>query len=96
MGVFALHSPERPNPVAVSNAAVAYVDEVNGVVGLYHTDAFDGTKVIDLKPYTPSIDRIAEPKVPGWCAHWPLSYEDSASFDWESEFSFGENDNGAC
>lgn len=56
LGVFALRSPERPNPIAVSNADIAYVDIENGVVGLYYVDAFDGTQVLDLKPYTPSID----------------------------------------
>ena len=30
MGVFALRSPERPNPIAVSNADIAYVDAENG------------------------------------------------------------------
>ena len=31
MGVFALRSPERPNPIAVSNADIAYV-EVNKAI----------------------------------------------------------------
>lgn len=60
----------------------------NGVVGLYYIDAFDGSYVIDLKPYTPSIDRIENAKVPQWCSHWPKSYEESGNFDWESEFNF--------
>lgn len=88
LGVFALRSPERPNPIAVSNADIAYVDIENGVVGLYYVDAFDGTQVLDLKPYTPSIDRIKNPRTPGWCSHWPKSYEESGDFDWASEFNF--------
>lgn len=88
LGVFALRSPERPNPIAVSNIDIAYVDVENGIVGLYYIDAFDGTNVIDLKPYTPSIDRIENPLTPDWCKHWPKSYEESADFDWESEFNF--------
>ena len=88
LGVFALRSPERPNPIAVSNAEISYVDAENGVVGLYYVDAFDGTKVLDLKPYTPSIDRIETPTTPAWCAHWPKSYEESGRFDWEAEFNF--------
>jgi len=83
-----MRSPERPNPIAVSNADVAYVDVENGIVGLYHTDAFDGTVVLDLKPYTPSIDRIENPKVPDWQSHWPKSCEQSGDFDWEAEFNF--------
>ena len=88
IGVFALRSPERPNPIAVSNAGIAYVDAENGVVGLYYIDAFDGTQVIDLKPYTPNIDRIENPRTPQWCNHWPKSYEESGDFDWEAEFNF--------
>lgn len=64
------------------------MDIEHGVVGLYYIDAFDGTKVIDLKPYVPSVDRIENPSVPDWCKHWPKSYEESGRFDWESEFNF--------
>lgn len=46
LGVFALRSPERPNPIAVSNADIAYIDAENGVVGLYYIDAFNGTEVL--------------------------------------------------
>ena len=88
LGVFALRSPERPNPLAVSNADIAYVDEENGVVGLYYVDAFDGTPVLDLKPYTPSIDRVEKVVTPDWCRHWPQSYEESGAFDWAAEFNF--------
>ena len=79
---------ERPNPIAVSNVNISYVDEKNGIVGLYYIDAFDGTNVLDLKPYVPSVDRVENVKVPNWCSHWPKSYEESAEFDWESEFNF--------
>lgn len=88
LGVFALRSPERPNPIAVSNADIAYVDAENGVVGLYYVDAFDGTPVLDLKPYTPSIDRVEHPGTPAWCSHWPQSYEASGAFAWDAEFNF--------
>lgn len=88
IGIFALRSPERPNPIAVSSTDIAYIDEENGIIGLYYIDAFDGTEVIDIKPYTPSLDRIENPEIPTWCSHWPKSYEESGSFDWESEFNF--------
>lgn len=88
IGVFALRSPERPNPIAVSNVNIAYVDVASGTIGLYYIDAFDKSKVIDIKPYTPSIDRIEHPVTPEWCSHWPKSYEESGEFDWESEFNF--------
>jgi len=88
IGVFALRSPERPNPIAVSNVNIAFVDEAAGTVGLYYIDAFPGSMVLDLKPYTPSIDRVEHPTVPEWCSHWPKSYEESSTFDWEAEFNF--------
>ena len=91
MGVFALHSPERPNPVAVSNAAIAGVDAYEGTLDLHYLDAFDGTPVIDLKPYVPGVDRVETPKTPDWCRHWPKSWEESAAFDWASEFNFQDS-----
>ena len=51
IGVFATHSPERPNPLAVSNVGIASVNVPEGVVELFYIDAFDGTEVIDIKPY---------------------------------------------
>ena len=88
LGVFATRSPMRPNPIAVSSVGIAYVDEATATVGLYYIDAFPESPVLDLKPYTPSVDRVESPSVPEWCAHWPRSYEESGDFDWEAEFNF--------
>ena len=86
LGVFATRSPMRPNPIAVSSVGITYVDEAT--VGLEYIDAYPGSPVLDIKPYTPSIDRIESPSVPAWCAHWPRSVEESGGFDWEAEFNF--------
>lgn len=88
LGAFATRAPERPNPIAVSAVYVTYIDYENGVIGLAYTDAFDGTPVLDIKPYTPSLDRVEKPSVPEWCAHWPDCIEKSGDFDWEAEFNF--------
>ena len=88
LGAFATRSPMRPNPIAVSSVGIAYVDEAAAMVGLYYIDAFPESPVLDLKPYTPSVDRVESPSVPEWCAHWPRSYEESGDFDWEAEFNF--------
>lgn len=88
LGVFATRSPMRPNPIAVSSVGIAYVNEAAATVGLYYIDAFPESPVLDLKPYTPSVDRVESPSVPEWCAHWPGSYEESGDFDWEAEFNF--------
>ena len=88
LGIFATRSPLRPNPLALTVIELAAVDADVGLVETPYLDAADGTPVLDLKPYTPSIDRIEHPIVPAWCAHWPESAEASADFDWPSEFRF--------
>ncbi len=88
LGVFATRSPMRPNPIAVSPSYVTYIDKENGIIGLAWIDANDGTPVLDIKPYTPSVDRVESPSVPSWCSHWPKNTETSGDFDWENEFNF--------
>lgn len=88
LGVFATRSPQRPNPIALSCAYVTYIDAENGVIGLAYIDADDQSPVLDIKPYTPSLDRVDQPEVPAWCKHWPNNVETSGDFDWESEFNF--------
>lgn len=88
LGVFATRSPKRPNPIALTCALVTYVDRESGVIGLAYIDANDGSPVLDIKPYTPSLDRVERPVVPRWCAHWPQDCESSGNFDWENEFNF--------
>ena len=85
LGVFATRSPMRPNPIAVSSVDIAYVDEEGATLGLDYIDAYPGSPVLDLKPYTPSIDRVENPSVPEWCDHWPKSYEESGGYYWEAE-----------
>jgi tRNA-Thr(GGU) m(6)t(6)A37 methyltransferase TsaA len=62
-GTFALRSPARPNPVAMS---VVRLIGIEGnklvVVGL---DCLDGTPLLDIKPYFASTDSVPEAVV-GW------------------------------
>ena len=88
LGIFATRSPVRPNPIAITAVQVLGIHHENGVVQLAWTDAYDGTPVLDIKPYTPSSDRVEAPAVPDWCDHWPKSLEDSDGFDWEAQFNF--------
>lgn len=88
MGIFATRSPARPNPIALTAVEVLQIDNENGLIRIAYIDADDGTPVLDLKPYTPSLDRVESPDVPDWCAHWPKSVEESGDFDWENEFNF--------
>jgi tRNA-Thr(GGU) m(6)t(6)A37 methyltransferase TsaA len=64
-GAFALRSPARPNPVAVSVVRLLRVQGTRlEVVGL---DCFDGTPLIDIKPYFASTDCVPDAVV-GWHA----------------------------
>ncbi len=86
LGIFATRSPLRPNPICMTVVPLLQVDEDAGRLVLAYIDAEDGTPVLDIKPYHPSTDRVREVHVPTWCSHWPQHYEESADFDWESEF----------
>lgn len=53
-GVFAVRSPRRPNPIALTTARILRIeDNVLEVVGL---DAADGSPVLDIKPHAPFFD----------------------------------------
>lgn len=62
-GVFALRSPARPNPIALSVVQLLGVDgttlRVRGI------DCLDGTPLLDLKPYFASTDAKPDARV-GW------------------------------
>ena len=86
VGVFATRSPARPNPIALTACPVIGVDREKGTLTVAYIDADNGSPVLDIKPYQPTLDRVREVPVPDWCAHWPEWYEDAANFDWASEF----------
>lgn len=88
IGTFATRSPERPNPIAFTVCEVLSVDEEKGEIQVSFLDAMDGTPILDIKPYTPSFDRVERPMVPKWQAQWPQSIETSGTFDWSSVFNF--------
>jgi len=88
MGTFATRSPERPNPIAISVCEVKKIDYEKGIIELMYIDGFTGTPVLDIKPYTPSLDKVNNVKTPQWCSHWPKAYEEGGDFDWSKEFNF--------
>ncbi len=64
-GTFALRSPVRPNPIAVSVARLVRIDGNElSVVGL---DCLDDTPLLDIKPYFASTDSVPDASV-GWHA----------------------------
>lgn len=88
LGVFATRSPQRPNPIALSIAEITHIDYEAGRIYITYIDAMNNSSILDIKPYTPSVDRVEKPIVPHWCSHWPMSYEKSGEFNWEDEFLF--------
>lgn len=72
LGVFAQRTKYRPNPIAVTAAQLIGVkDNVVTVRGL---DALDGTPVLDLKPYMPAFDGVADARMPGWVSRFMEGY----------------------
>jgi tRNA (adenine37-N6)-methyltransferase len=63
-GVFATRSPVRPNLIALTLCKIVSVKE--NVIEVEKIDAFEGTPVLDLKPYTPGQDSSTGVKVPEW------------------------------
>jgi tRNA-Thr(GGU) m(6)t(6)A37 methyltransferase TsaA len=62
-GTFALRSPARPNPIALSVVRLLGIDHNKlTVVGL---DCLDNTPLIDIKPYFASTDSVPDAQV-GW------------------------------
>jgi tRNA-Thr(GGU) m(6)t(6)A37 methyltransferase TsaA len=71
LGMFACRSPVRPNPIGLTTAKLLGIDHDVGVVEIENIDAFDGTPVLDLKPYIPICDRVQSVQVPEWASEWP-------------------------
>lgn len=60
VGVFASRSPFRPNPIGLSVVKIESVLAAQSVIEVSGVDLVDGTAVIDLKPYVPYCDAIAD------------------------------------
>ena len=53
-GVFASRSPRRPNAVGLSLVKLDSLE--NNILFVSGIDMFNGTPVLDIKPYLPSVD----------------------------------------
>lgn len=62
VGVFACRSPFRPNPIGLSAVKLLSVDCSEGrvVLEVQGADLIDGTPILDIKPYLPYTDGIAD------------------------------------
>ena len=73
VGYFATRTPNRPNRLGLSVAKLLKVEGSTLVVeGL---DAFDGTPVLDVKPYIPRQELAQGVRIPDWLAQIRLERE---------------------
>ena len=63
-GVFATHSPQRPNLIGLTVCKILSIH--NGSIEIEDIDAFDGTPVVDLKCYIPGSDGEKGVRLPDW------------------------------
>jgi tRNA-Thr(GGU) m(6)t(6)A37 methyltransferase TsaA len=64
IGVLALRTHHRPNPIGITVVRIAGLEAARlEVIGL---DAVDGTPVLDIKPYLPSYDSVPDASLPRW------------------------------
>lgn len=71
VGVFATRSPARPNPIGVT--VVKLLERQENVLKVLGLDAYDGTPVLDIKPYLRRGDLIENATMPDWLLRlWEL------------------------
>ncbi len=79
VGVFATRSPHRPNPIGLS---LVRIEKIEGRrLSIFGLDLIDGTPVLDLKPYLPTIEAISD-AYEGWSARLATR---SIAVEWSDE-----------
>ena len=63
-GVFATHSPLRPNPIGLTLCKIKSIEGLQ--IKIEDIDAFDGTPVIDIKCYIPGSVAQSDIRLPNW------------------------------
>ncbi len=59
-GLFATRSPRRPNPIGLSLIKIDSI--VVNKIYVSGVDIFDGTPILDIKPFLPSVDYVVSEK----------------------------------
>lgn len=62
-GVFATRSPHRPNPIGLTLVDLVRIDGLK--VYVRNVDLLDGTPILDIKPYLPSLEAHPNARA-GW------------------------------
>ena len=63
LGIFATRTPHRPNPIGLTRVKLLNVE--GNIITVQGLDAFDGTPVLDMKPFD-RWDTAEDFKVPEW------------------------------
>ena len=63
-GVLATRSQQRPNPIGTT--VVSQLSSEENILRVRGLDAIDGTPVLDVKPYIPHYDSVANARLPRW------------------------------
>ncbi len=63
-GVFATHSPKRPNLIGLTRCRILGID--GNLIAIDAIDARDGSPVIDIKCFIPEAHSSGEVRVPDW------------------------------
>jgi tRNA-Thr(GGU) m(6)t(6)A37 methyltransferase TsaA len=72
LGIFAQRAKHRPNPIGLT--AVRLLGRKGAVLKVQGLDAIDGTPILDLKPYVPAFDQVADPTLPEWISRLMEGY----------------------
>ncbi|MEM3398157.1 MAG: tRNA (N6-threonylcarbamoyladenosine(37)-N6)-methyltransferase TrmO [Nitrososphaerota archaeon] len=84
VGVFCTDSPHRPNPIALT--IVEVVRREKNILYVKKLDLFDGTPIIDIKPYT--LDRaVVDLGLPEWYIQLRNKVEEKVGRKYQIHFS---------
>jgi len=79
-GLFATRSPHRPNPIGLTCVTLLGIEGLTLTVG--PLDLLDGTPILDIKPYLPSIDAFPDSNS-GWVGEIEAQMASSEPFQIE-------------
>ncbi len=64
VGIFAQRAKHRPNPIGITSVRLLGVE--GNMLRVQGLDAIDETPVLDIKPYFPKYDSVADSHNPEW------------------------------
>lgn len=64
VGIFATRTPYRPNPIGVQ--VVELVSREGNVLTVRGIDAYNGSPILDIKPYLQRGDSVTQTRIPDW------------------------------